>query len=156
PDTPPAVSANLSAIPTPAPNINEFTIGSFNLENFFSSNANFADRLNKASLAIRNVMRSPDILGVEEVGDIGTLTALANKINSDSGASNPNYQAFLIETDNDAEDDIDVGFLVKTSRVNVVSVTQEGSDATYINPLNNQSEPLNDRAPLILRATIQA
>ncbi len=156
PDAPPAASANLNAIPVPAPNDNEFTIGSFNLENFFSSNPNFADRLNKASLAIRNVMRSPDIIGVEEVGDIATLTALANKINSDSGASNPNYQPFLIESDDDAEDDIDVGFLVKASRVNVVSVTQVGRDATYINPLNNQPEPLNDRPPLILRATIPA
>ncbi|MGH9754252.1 MAG: lamin tail domain-containing protein [Blastocatellia bacterium] len=156
PDAPPAVSANLIAIPAPAPNNNEFTIGSFNLENFFSSNPNFADRLNKASLAIRNAMRSPDIIGMEEVGDIAALTALADKINSDSGAPSANYQAFLIESDNDTEDDIDVGFLVKASRVNVVSVTQEGRDATFINPLNNQAETLNDRPPLILRATIQA
>ena len=156
PDAAPAVTANLSAIPAPLPNSNEFTVGSFNLENFFSSNSNFATRLNKASLAIRNVMRSPDIIGVEEVGDIATLTALADKINSDSGAPNPNYQAFLIESDNDAENDIDVGFLVKTSRVNVVSVTQEGRDATYVNPLNNEQETLNDRPPLVLRATVQA
>ncbi len=156
PDAPPAVSANLSAIPVPAPNSNEFTVGSFNLENFFTTNSNFADRLNKASLAIRNVMRSPDIIGVEEVGDIAALTALADKINNDSGAPNPNYQAILIESDDDTENDIDVGFLVKTSRVNVVSVMQEGRNATYINPLNNEAELLNDRPPLILRATVQA
>ncbi len=156
PDTAPGVTANLSATPVPSPNINEFTIGSFNLENFFSSNTNFAVRLNKASLAIRNVMRSPDIIGVEEMGDLATLTALADKVNADSGASNPGYQAFLIEGDDDAEADIDVGFLVKTSRVTVVSVTQEGRDTTYTNPLNGQQELLNDRPPLILRATVQA
>jgi predicted extracellular nuclease len=154
PDAALTVSANLSAVPVPEPTANEFTIGSFNLENFFSTSANFAVRLNKASLAIRNVMRSPDIIGVEEVGDIATLTALANKLNADAGASNPNYQAFLIESDDDTEADIDVGFLVKASRVNVISITQEGRDATYINPLNGQPELLNDRPPLVLRATI--
>lgn len=154
PDSPPTASANLVATSVPLPQANEFTIASFNLENFYSTNSNFADRLNKASLAIRNVMQSPDIIGVEEVGDIGTLTALANKINDDAGAANPNYQAYLIEGDIDAQDDIDVGFLVKASRVNVVSITQEGATTTYINPLNGQPELLNDRPPLILRATI--
>ncbi|MCI0392278.1 MAG: lamin tail domain-containing protein [Acidobacteria bacterium] len=154
PDVTPTTSANLTAIPVPAPNSNEFTIGSFNLENFFSTSSNFTVRLNKASLAIRNVMRSPDIIGVQEIGDLATLTALADKINVDSGAPNPGYQAFLIESDNDSEADIDVGFLVKTSRVNVLSITQEGRDTTYINPLNGQPELLNDRPPLILRATI--
>lgn len=156
PEVTPTAGSNLSATPVPAPSSNEFTVGSFNLENFFLTNGNFADRLNKASLAIRNVMRSPDIIGVEEVGDLPTLTALADKLNADSGLPSPAYQAFLVETDNDAEQDIDVGFLVKTSRVTVVSVTQEGADATYINPLNGQPELLNDRAPLILRATIKS
>lgn len=156
PEITPTAGTNMSAIPVPVPSSNEFTVGSFNLENFFLTNGNFADRLNKASLAIRNVMRSPDIIGVEEMGDLATLTALADKLNADSGSPSPAYQAFLIETDNDAEQDIDVGFLVKTSRVTVVSVTQEGATATYINPLNGQSELLNDRAPLILRATVRS
>jgi predicted extracellular nuclease len=156
PETTPAATANITATPVPAPAADEFTVGSFNLENFFLTNSNFATRLTKASLAIRNVMRSPDIIGVEEVGDIATLTALADRLNADSGAPSPAYQAFLIESDDDTEQDIDVGFLVKTSRVTVVSVTQEGRDATYINPLNNQPEILNDRAPLVLRATIRS
>jgi predicted extracellular nuclease len=156
PETTPSATPNLVATPVTQPAADEFTVGSFNLENFFSTSANFATRLNKASLAIRNVMRSPDIIGVEEVGDIATLTALADKLNLDSGAPSPAYQAFLVESDDDTEQDIDVGFLVKTSRVTVASVTQEGRDTTYINPLNNQPELLNDRPPLILRATIQS
>jgi predicted extracellular nuclease len=156
PEVAPTAGPNMSATPVPVASSNEFTVGSFNLENFFLTNGNFADRLNKASLAIRNVMRSPDIIGVEEVGDLPTLTALADKLNADSGSPSPAYQAFLLETDNDAEQDIDVGFLVKTSRVTVVSVTQVGADATYINPLNGQAELLNDRAPLILRAKVRS
>ena len=33
----------------------------------------FANRLNKASLAIRNVMNTPDIIGVEEMEHLSTL-----------------------------------------------------------------------------------
>jgi predicted extracellular nuclease len=157
PDAPPAVTPNLTSIPVPAPNGNEFTVGSFNLLNFSLGNPNFADRLNKASLAIRAVMRSPDVIGVEEVIDIDTLTALADKINSDTvagGGANPNYQAFLLEGDDTFSNDIDVGFLVKTSRVNVVSVTQEGKGLTFIDPVEGDEDTLFERPPLILRATI--
>lgn len=154
PDAPPSVTSNLISVPVPAPNSNEFTVGSFNLLNFFSSNSNFADRLNKISLAIRAVMRSPDVIGVEEVGDIAALTALADKLNSDSGASNPNYQAFLLEGADTFPNDIDVGFLVKTSRVNVVSVTQQGKGLTFIDPVEGDEDTLFERPPLILRATI--
>src|SRR5205823_13567406 len=118
--------------------------------------AAFSTRLNKASLTIRNVLRTPDIIGVEEMENITTLQTLADKINSDAIADsqpNPNYVAYL-EEGNDIGG-IDVGFLVKSARVNVIDVTQEGLNSTYINPNNNQPELLNDRPPLILRATIQ-
>src|SRR5207249_4208387 len=99
--------------------------------------AAFARRLNKASLAIRNVMRYPDILGVEEMENLTTLQAVANKVNNDAvaaGDPNPNYQAYLVEG-NDVGG-IDVGFLVKSARVNVIDVTQFGKTDTYINPNN--------------------
>jgi uncharacterized repeat protein (TIGR01451 family) len=159
PDAMPAATANLSAIPVPVPNSNEFTVGSTNLLNFFSTNSNFALRLNKASLAIRNVMRSPDIIGVEEVGDISTLTALADKINDDTiaaGGVNPNYQAYLLEGVDLFSDDIDVGFLVKSTRVNVVSVTQEGKGLTFTDPTEGDEDTLFERPPLILRANVRA
>ena len=157
PDAPPSVTPNLTAIPLQAPNSSEFTIGSFNLLNFFSGNPNFADRLNKASLAIRTVMRAPDVIGVEEAIDIATLSALADKINNDTVAgagANPNYQAFLLEGADAFPNDINVGFLVKTSRVNVVSVTQQGKGLTFIDPVEGDEDALFERPPLILRATI--
>ncbi len=156
PDAQPSVSANITAIPVPVPDASEFTVGSFNIQNFFND-SNFITQRDKAALAIRNVMRSPDIIGVEEIGDLAVLQSLAAKINADAvaaGESDPMYEARLIEADNDPEDDIDVGFLIKTSRVNIISVVQEGRDATYINPNNQQPELLNDRPPLVLRATI--
>ncbi|HKX29797.1 MAG TPA: lamin tail domain-containing protein [Blastocatellia bacterium] len=156
PDTTPAVTPNLTAIPVPVATGNEFTIGSANLLNFFSTNANFTDRLNKASMAIRNVMRSPDIIGLEEIGDLETLTALADQLNSDSGASNPGYQAYLLEGDDSFPNDIDVGLLIKSSRVNVVSITQEGKGVRFTDPTDGSQDVLFERPPLVLRATIPA
>jgi len=158
PDAPLVVSPNITAIPVPAPDASEFTVASFNIENFFND-SNFITQRNKAALAVRNVMRSPDIIGVEEIGDLAVLQSLAAKINDDAvaaGERNPYYEARLIESDNDTENDIDVGFLVKTSRVVIISVVQEGRDATYINPNNGQPELLNDRPPLVLRALVRS
>ncbi len=160
---------NISATPVPEATTDEFTVASFNLERFFDTTDDpgvtdvaltpdgFARRLQKASLAIRNVLRLPDIIGVEEMENLTTLQTLASKINTDAvaaGNSDPKYVAYL-EEGNDPGG-IDVGFLIKSTRVTVVTVTQEGKDTTFVNPANNQSETLNDRPPLLLRALVQA
>ncbi len=164
-----SIVGNISATPVPEATTDEFTVASFNLERFFDTTDDpgvtdvaltpdgLARRLQKASLAIRNVLRLPDILGVEEMENLTTLQTLASKINSDAvaaGNSDPKYVAYL-EEGNDPGG-IDVGFLIKSTRVTVVSVTQEGKDTTFVNPANNQSETLNDRPPLLLRALVQA
>ncbi len=168
PTTPPVVTNNtLTFTAVPSPSGTELTIASFNMERFFDTvddpgvsdavltPAAFANRLNKASLAIRKVLLYPDIVGVEEQENLGTLQAVATKVNSDAaaaGESNPNYQAYLIEG-NDIGG-IDVGFLVKTPRVNVIDVIQYGKNTTYIDPSTNSAALLNDRPPLVLRATV--
>ena len=60
-------------------------MASFNMQRFFDTVNDpgiddvalnptaFNNRLNKASLAIREVMKSPDIIGVEEVENLATL-----------------------------------------------------------------------------------
>jgi len=50
---------------------------------------------------------------------------------------------------------IDVGFLVKTTTVNVLNVTQEGANATFVNPTTLGNDLLNDRPPLVLEAIVQ-
>src|SRR5262249_41274911 len=162
----PGISA---AIPVPAPAADQFTVAACKVERLFDRTDDpgisdvaltataFANRVNKASLAIRNVLRMPDILAVEEMENITTLQALATKINNDAVANfqpNPGYAAYLQEG-NDIGG-IDVGFLVKSSRVKFVDVTQFGLTTTYTNPNNNQQETLNDRPPLVLRATVNA
>ena len=167
PSTPPVVTNNnLTFTAVPQATTSELTVASFNMQRFFDTVDDpstsdavltataFANRLNKASLAIRNVLHYPDIVGVEEQENIGTLQAVAAKVNSDAtaaGDANPNYQAYLTEG-NDIGG-IDVGFLVKTPQVNVIDVIQYGKDATYVDPVDNSVAILNDRPPLVLRAT---
>ncbi|HEX6732783.1 MAG TPA: endonuclease/exonuclease/phosphatase family protein, partial [Pyrinomonadaceae bacterium] len=158
PETAPTTSANMSAVPVPTPAAGELTIAGYNIENF---NNNATQRA-KAALAIRDVLHLPDIIGTIEIFDLADLQALAAQIQSISGVT---YEAHLIEADGASEDaDQDVGFLVKTSRVQVDSVTQielagcDGTPAncnTFIDP-DGDPALLNDRPPLVLRATVDA
>ena len=137
PGVPPAVSNLAPASPAPPPASGEFTVASFNMQRFLGdSTPAFQTRLSKASLAIRNVLRAPDILGVQEVDTLATLQTLASRLAADGVP----YRAYL-EEGNDPGG-IDVGFLVKPS-ITVLGVTQEG-----------KQEAFNDRPPLVLRATI--
>jgi predicted extracellular nuclease len=163
PTNPPNVdSPGLSTpVAAPTPVASEFTVASMNLQGLFNTaddppisepvlttNA-FDRRMAKLSLVIRSVMRSPDVIGVEEVEDLATLQALAAKVNSD--ASTPgDYRAELFEGNDPAG--LDVGFLVRTSRVVVFSVAQLGKTDTYLNPNNGQQATLYDHPPLLLRA----
>jgi predicted extracellular nuclease len=156
------------------PGADEFTVAAYNLERFFDTVNDpaigepvltataFANRLNKASLAIRDYLHAPDILATVEVENLSTLQALADKINADAvaaGQPDPQYAAYLQEG-NDVGG-IDVGFLVKSAevgaglaRVDVVNVTQLGKDTTWIDPGTQAPSLLNDRPPLQLDAVV--
>jgi hypothetical protein len=116
--------------------------------------AAFQKRKQKASLAIRNVLMTPDILGVEEMENLPTLQSLAAQISADAiaaGQPDPQYTAYLVEG-NDIGG-IDVGFLVNSTRVSNVTVTQFGLTTTYIDPGTGTPQTLNDRPPLLLTGT---
>ena len=158
PETPPAHSSNISAVPVPTPAAGEFTVAHFNIENF---NNNATQRA-KAALAIRDVLHLPDVIGTIEIFELSGLQALAAEIEAISGV---HYEAHLVEADGTSGDaDQDVGFLVKTSRVQINSVTQiekagcNGQPAncnTFIDP-DGDPALLNDRPPLVLRGTVDA
>jgi len=169
PASPPVpTTPNMTAAAVRAATADEFTVASFNMERFFDTVDDpgtsdvaltataFNNRLQKASLAIRNVLRSPDIIGVEEMENLSALQAVATKVNNDAvaaGDPNPNYQPYLVEG-NDIGG-IDVGFLVKTPRITVVDVTQFGKATTYTEP-GGASALLNDRPPLVLRGIVNS
>ncbi|HYO78130.1 MAG TPA: endonuclease/exonuclease/phosphatase family protein, partial [Thermoanaerobaculia bacterium] len=160
--------STFTAVPTPL--ASELTVGALNLFHFYDTTddgptsdvvltaAAYNERLQKASLAIRSVLKSPDVLGVIEVENITALSDLAARINADTVAATGtkrHYQADLQEGHDIGG--IDVGFLVKSSRVvvDVSTVAQIGRDATYTNPDTGVEERLNDRPSLVLEGSIQ-
>jgi uncharacterized repeat protein (TIGR01451 family) len=162
------IPPRLFTVPPLPPSLIEFTVASFNLERFYDTTDDpatndvvltqeaFDRRLNKAALAV-SFMSAPDIIGVQEVENLATLQALADKINSQGagrGQPSPNYVAALVEGNDPSG--INVGFLVKSSRVTLLSVVQFGKATTYANPTNGQREILNDRPPLRLKAVVAA
>ena len=157
------------------PQADEWTVATFNLQRFYDSENDpaisepvltteaYRQRLGKASLAIRQYLQTPDILGVVEVENQATLQSLAARIGEDAlqaGDPDPQYQAWLVEGQDVGG--IDVGFLVRTSavggagtppRVEVQSVVQELQGSRFLNP-NGTGEALHDRPPLRLSATL--
>lgn len=147
----------------------EATVGSFNIENFFDDESNssnvqneaitpkevFQKRLAKVSLAIRTVLGSPDVLGIVEVENLKVLQKVADKINADSvaaGRPDPKYTAHLIEG-NDVRG-IDVGFLVKSTKIKVVEVKQLAKEEKLTGIPGAEDQFLYDRPPLLLRAEV--
>lgn len=145
----------------------QFSVAGMNLENFFDDEDDpafkedivtreaFEGRMKKISLAIRDYLRFPDVIGIIEAENLAGLKRLAERINSDAVAAkqeNPKYEAYLIDG-NDGRG-IDVGYLVKSARVKVVKVEQLGKDEKFKNPKDKDEDVLNDRPPLMLQAEI--
>ena len=143
----PVASPNMEPVAAPAPEADEFTVASYNIENF----NNNTTQKQKAALTIRDQLHLPDIVGTVEIFDLADLQALADEIENISGET---YSPYLVEQDGTSEDnDQDVGFLVKGSRVHVNSVTQERAAETYDVP-GGGTALLHDRPPLVLDATV--
>ena len=141
---------NLVELPIPvrAPESNEGTIGSLNLLRFGDGESEevIDGRADKFSMYIRTVLQSPDILAVQEVEDIETLSTLAARLNEDDPSLS--YEAYLVEGNDFGG--IDVGYLVNTNYVIVNGVTQLAADET----LSFDGSLLHDRPPLLLEADI--
>lgn len=168
-NNPPTVEGNKSFVPASPAGEREITVGSFNMENFFDDEINsddvkketvlnkeaFQKRLNKASLAIRKVLSMPDVLGIIEMENLKVLKKVADKVNADAvadGQPNPNYVAYL-EEGNDVRG-IDVGFLVKSSKVKVIETKQLAKDEKLDTPGASDGAFLFDRTPLMLHAEV--
>lgn len=166
----PVVTGGMTVQPVPTQAGNEFTIASFNMERFYNDKADadnpgssavtvttaaYQRRLAKASLAIRNVLNMPDIIGTQEIENLAVLTDLANKISADAvaaGQPDPLYVPYLFLANDGTA--INTGFLVKSTRVNTLNVEQLGLTTTFTNSQGNQAI-LNDRTPLVLHAGIK-
>lgn len=166
--TKPTISNLVKAQPLPALNARQFSVAGMNLERYFDEDDDpnikeplitaegFEKRLKKVSLAVRSYMQTPDVIGVIEMESLPVLKRLAERINKDaeaSGKPNPKYEAYLVEGNDFGG--IDSGFLVKSSRVEVLETKQFGKDEKFKNPVSKDDVYLNDRPPFLLRAAIK-
>jgi uncharacterized protein len=167
-DNKPLISNRVKATPLTAPNDRQFSIAATNVERLFDdeddpnikepliTSAGFEKRLKKVSLAVRSYLQTPDVVAVVEMENLAVLKKLADRINKDAeadGKPNPKYEAYLVEG-NDIGG-IDSGFLVKSSRVEVLETKQFGKDEKFENPVSKDDVSLNDRPPFMLRAAIK-
>jgi predicted extracellular nuclease len=163
----PAVTASGRPVVMPATTERQFSIAAANIESLFDdvddpgireevvTTEGFQKRIGKVSIAVRDYLQFPDVFAVVEAENLNVLKKLAAKINADAvgaGSPDPKYEAYFFEG-NDGRG-IDNGFLVKSSRVKVVSAKQLGKDDKYKNPRTGNEDTLNDRTPIVLELTI--
>ncbi|QUV81083.1 endonuclease/exonuclease/phosphatase family protein [Chloracidobacterium sp. D] len=162
------------AIPLSVRPATDLTIASMNVQRFFDDRNDpgrsepvltptaYSNRLSKFSLQVRNILRNPDVIGLQEVeAPTDNLTVVINdmaaRLNTDNGNptnSNlalPFYVGYIFPT-NDVGG-IAVAYLVNTNRVTVSSVTQVGATDTYVRP-DSSTAILNDRPPIILQGAL--
>ena len=156
------------------PSVNNLTIGSINMFRMFDDNqanninsstncsgvptctslsncgevaeaGDYARRLAKFSTYIRKTLKAPDVVGVQEVENIGVLQALVAKIAIDDPSLI--YSAHLEEGSDVGG--IDSGFLVRTTRINAGFTVVQLSKAELFN-FDSPPSCLHDRPPLRL------
>ncbi len=158
----------LTLTPKPIPTIrtpdsSEITIATQNMYRFFDGTddpliddfdednttpAEFNARVAQASEYFRTKMHSPDIIFLQEIENIESVQAIANKMNTDDPSHT--YSAYL-EIGNDVGG-IDIGILTKETVSNPPNITQLG--ATEVLQFGNTGRLLHDRPPLLINAII--
>lgn len=141
-----------TALPRPVRqrNAGEVSVASLNLLNLNADEDDYSTKLAKLSRYIREVLRLPDVVGIQEVFTIEALEALADRIKNEEASAT--YTAYL-EAGNQS-DGANVGFLVR-SGVTVDAVTQHNKSETFVNPTTNNNDILHDRPPLQLDASVE-
>ena len=136
-------------------------IGAFNMERFCDSVFDtiytcsggskeptpdeVALKTKRLSSYVGSVLRLPDVLSVEEVETLPILQGLAQQIDADYGVA---YDAYLLPGHDPSG--INVGFLVRRGRVQVISVQQLAADETWDD--DGQTAYIHDHPPLLLTA----
>jgi len=168
PANPPKIDNIKGFVPVSPAADREVTVGSFNVQNFFDDEQNsgnvekeamvpkdvFQRRLTKVSLAIRNVLGMPDILGIVEVENLKVLRKIADKVNADAvaaGQADPKYVAYLEESNDNRG--IDVAYLVRSTKIKVLETKLLGKDVRLDLP-GSGDQFLHDRPPFLLRAEV--
>jgi hypothetical protein len=133
-----------AAAPVPDLGDGQFSIAAANLLNFINP---APERFTKAVLMVKDVLKTPAVLGAIEVGGGTELQQLADAVNASAGTS---YQAYLLDADETSANEQNVGFLVDSARVEVVGAPIQlfkGKTFTFA----GVTDTLHDRPPLVLQ-----
>lgn len=168
-------SPTLAAAVLDAPLATDLLIVDANIERFYDTVSNGGDvvltqaaydgRLNKLSLAIRDVMRMPDIIALEEVegpasgNSFPVLQDIVRKINSDAsvkGQGSPNY-GYCGGLTNDPGK-IAPAVIFRQDRVTQLECAQYGISTVHTLPYTTTptTNVLNDRPPVVFRGRVTA
>ncbi len=171
-------SPTLSATPIAAPLTTDLLVVDANIERFYDTNTDsngvtltstaYQGRLSKLSLAVRNVMRMPDIIAIEEAeGPAASVSSptfpvlqdIVNKINSDAASASqgsPNY-GYCGGVTNDPSM-IAPAVIYRQDRVTQLECSQYGISTTYTLPYTTTptTNTLNDRPPVVFRGRAKA
>ncbi|RXH55910.1 choice-of-anchor D domain-containing protein [Granulicella sibirica] len=147
-----SVTGTIAPTTSAAADSTHFHVGTLDLNRFYSPTgpvavtaAAYQTRLTKAALAIVDSLGSPDILSLQEVQDLATLTDLATAVNTLAGTT---YVPYL--TPGPDTSSLNLGFLVNSKTVVTDSVKQLEASATYTN--STGTAVLWERPPLVLNA----
>jgi predicted extracellular nuclease len=145
-----------AARPVRTPALAELTVATQNMYQLFDDVADgsetvvsadeYARRLAKHSRLIREVLRSPDMLVVQEVENLRVLQDLAARIHQDDPQLS--YAGYLVPGNDPSG--INVGLLSRDT-VTVKEVRQVGKDETFT--CNGTTYLTHDRPPLVMDAT---
>jgi len=142
-----SIGGMVEATPVRDRQTGEFTVASFNMQFLDASDT---DKTLKASNAILNVLKAPDIVAMQEVVDQAALDALRNQIATDDASVN--YTA-VVPADSDGFNQ-EVAYLVKDT-VSSTTFTELGLGETYPNSAAACSpETLHNRPPFVLDCTV--
>ena len=151
------VNGTVATTTSAAADSTHFHVGTLDLDRFYSTTgattgsvtvtaSAYATRLSKAAMAIVNSLGEPDIMSVQEVQDLPTLTDLASAVNT---LGNITYQPYLVQGND--PNSLNLGFLVNASTVVTDSVTQVEQSNTYVTT-SGAAATLWERPPLVLQA----
>lgn len=126
------------------PAADEFTIGSLNVLQLVIDNSALATKYQKTARYIVDRMAAPDVLALQEVGDLSVLNDLVAAIHS--YRSDVVYSPYLLPGNNNTS--VNSAFLVR-QRLRDVAVVQLGSQENV-----STGGRLHDRPPLLLTANL--
>jgi len=144
----------------------QFSVGQLNMQRFYNAtggvtgavvltSTDYARRLRKASAAIRNNLAFPDVVAVQEVENLTTLSALATQISSDATANSQTDPVYVAYVGTDDSNGLANGFLVKSTKINVLGTPVTLFTTTSYSDPATGTQPIWDEPPFQLTASVK-